>query len=155
MGRMQWKREFTAARWILLTVYQKFKHLVITVLTGLVTIVLTLAVWTLTVKTLGSVLSTGFAPSEYAVFQLLFGTTFTVIIALEFRRSLLILPERRRSVVQVRAVVIIAVLVIVRKLLIVDPSTTSTQQMFALAAAILALGGVHWLVRDQDRREDA
>jgi uncharacterized membrane protein (DUF373 family) len=78
-----------------------------------------------------------------------------VIIVLEFRRSLLILPERGRSVVQVRAVVIIAVLVIVRKLLIVDPSTTSTQQMFALAGAILALGGVHWLVRDQDRRKDA
>ena len=78
-----------------------------------------------------------------------------VIIALKFRRSLLMLPALRRSVVQVRAVVIIAVLVIVRKLLIVDPSTTSTQQMFALAAAILALGGVHWLVRDQDRREDA
>jgi hypothetical protein len=27
--------------------------------------------------------------------------------------------------------------------------------MLALAAAIVALGGVHWLVRDQDRRDDA
>jgi hypothetical protein len=26
--------------------------------------------------------------------------------------------------------------------------------LFALAAAILALGGVYWLVRDQDCRED-
>jgi uncharacterized membrane protein (DUF373 family) len=78
-----------------------------------------------------------------------------VIIALEFRRSLLMLPERRRSIVQVRTVVLIALLVIVRKLLIVDPSTTSAKQTFALAAAILAPGGVHWLVRDQDRRENA
>jgi hypothetical protein len=36
-----------------------------------------------------------------------------------------------------------------------DMATTDTQQLFALAAAILALGGVYWLVRDQDRREDA
>jgi hypothetical protein len=76
---------------------------------------------------------------------------FTVIIALDFRRSLLMLPARRRSVVQVRTVVLIALLVIVRKL----PSTTSAKHMFALAAAILELGSVHWLVRDQDRREDA
>jgi hypothetical protein len=27
--------------------------------------------------------------------------------------------------------------------------------LFALAAAILALGGVYWLVRDQDSRERA
>jgi hypothetical protein len=27
--------------------------------------------------------------------------------------------------------------------------------LFALAAAILALGGVYWLVREQDRREEA
>jgi hypothetical protein len=91
MGWMQWKREFSAfrARWMLLTLYQKFEHLVITVLTGLIAIVIALAVWTLTVKTLSSVLSTGFDPSEYAVFQILFGMIFTVIIALEFRRSLL------------------------------------------------------------------
>jgi hypothetical protein len=27
--------------------------------------------------------------------------------------------------------------------------------LFALSSAILALGGVFWLVRDQDRREEA
>jgi uncharacterized membrane protein (DUF373 family) len=50
-------------------------------------------------------------------------------------------------------VVLIALLVIVRKLLILDLSTANAEQLFALAAAILALGGVHWLIREQDRRE--
>jgi len=38
--------------------------------------------------------------------------------------------------------------------MIMDMSVTDAQQLFALAAAVLALGGVYWLVRDQDRRED-
>jgi uncharacterized membrane protein (DUF373 family) len=42
---------------------------------------------------------------------------------------------------------------IVRKLLILDFARTDAQELFGLAAAILALGIVHWLVRDQDLRE--
>jgi uncharacterized membrane protein (DUF373 family) len=50
-------------------------------------------------------------------------------------------------------VILIALLAIVRKLLILDLAVTDAPQLFGLAAAILALGGVHWLVRDQDRRD--
>ena len=56
----------------------------------------------------------------------------------------------QQSVVQVRTVVLIALLAIVRKLLILDVSQATTQ-LFALATAIIALGVVYWLVRDQDR----
>jgi uncharacterized membrane protein (DUF373 family) len=72
---------------------------------------------------------------------------FTVIIALEFKRSLLVVAERRHGVVQVRTVILIALLAIIRKLMIIDLSSTDAQQLLALAAAIVALGSVHWLVR--------
>jgi uncharacterized membrane protein (DUF373 family) len=49
-------------------------------------------------------------------------------------------------------VILIAMLAIVRKLIILDVATTNAAQLFGLAAAILSLGGVYWLVRDQDRR---
>ena len=52
---------------------------------------------------------------------------------------------------QVRTVVLIALLAIVRKVMILDLASTEALQLFALAAAILALGAVYWLVRDQDR----
>jgi uncharacterized membrane protein (DUF373 family) len=81
-----------------------------------------------------------------------FGMIFTVIIALEFKRSLLVAAERQHSVVQVRTVVLIALLAILRKLLILDIGH-ATEELFALAAAIIALGAVYWLVRDQDRSE--
>jgi uncharacterized membrane protein (DUF373 family) len=35
--------------------------------------------------------------------------------------------------------------------MILDLASTEALQLFALAAAILALGAVYWLVRDQDR----
>ncbi len=46
---------------------------------------------------------------------------FTVIIALEFERSLLVLAERQKGIVQVRTVILIALLAVVRKLIILDP----------------------------------
>ena len=144
------------ARWKLLSLYQKFEHAVILVLTLLISIVVALAVWNLVLKILLSIVaSRGFDPSDYAVFQALFGMIFTVIIALEFKRSLLVVAERRQSIVQVRTVILLALLAIVRKLIILDLATTEAMQLFALAAAILALGVVYWLIRDQDRRERA
>jgi uncharacterized membrane protein (DUF373 family) len=145
----------TRARWNLLTFYEKFEHLVILVLSTLIALVVALAVWNLTVKIVVSLFSTGLDPTDYAVFQALFGMIFTVIIALEFKRSLLLVADRRHSVVQVRTVLLIALLAIVRKLMILDLATTDAPELFALAAAVLALGAVFWLVREQDRRDTA
>jgi uncharacterized membrane protein (DUF373 family) len=138
----------------LLSLYQRFEHVVIAILTALIAVIVVVAVWNLSLKILfGLVLSGGLDPSDYSAFQAVFGMIFTVIIALEFKRSLLIIAERRHSVVQVRAVILIAMLAIVRKLIILDLSGTDALQLFGLAAAILSLGAVFWLVRDQDRRE--
>jgi len=155
---MPMKEYFAAARerWRLLSVYQKFEHLVILILTGLIAIVIAAAVWNLGLKILfGLVLAGSFDPTDYVVFQTVFGMIFTVVIALEFKRSLLVITERGESVVQVRTVILLAMLAIVRKLIILDLKTTDSLQLFALAASILALGSVHWLIREQDRRESA
>jgi uncharacterized membrane protein (DUF373 family) len=135
-------------RWKLLTLYQKFEHAVILILTGLIALVVALAVWNLVLKILFSIITSGFDPTDYAVFQALFGMIFTVIIALEFKRSLLVVAERRHGIVQVRTVILLALLAIVRKLIIIDLATTQAAQLFALSATVLSLGAVYWLVRD-------
>ena len=102
---MDCREEFTTAwaEWQLLTFYQRFEHAVILFLSGLISVVVVMAVWNLLLKVVASVmLSGGFDPTDYSVFQSLFGMIFTVIIALEFKRSLLVVAERRHSVVQVR-----------------------------------------------------
>jgi len=152
---MDWKEEFTTAwaQWQSLTFYQRFEHAVILFLSGLISVVVVMAVWNVLLKVVASVvLSGGFDPTDYSVFQALFGMIFTVIIALEFKRSLLVLAERVDSVVQVRAVLLIALLAVVRKLILLDVKATDALQLLALAAAILALGAAYWMVRDQDRR---
>jgi uncharacterized membrane protein (DUF373 family) len=77
---------------------------------------------------------------------------FTVIIALEFKKSLLVVAERRDTVIQIRSVVMIALLAICRKVIILDLAETDALHIAALAAAILALGIVYWLLRDRDQR---
>ena len=132
-----------------LTLYQKFEQVCVLMLTTLIAIIIALALWNLTLKILLSIWATNFDPTDYGVFQTVFGMIFTVIIALEFKRSLLVVAERRHSVVQVRSVILIALLAVVRKLIILDLSSTDAFHLLALAAAILALGAVYWLVRDQ------
>jgi uncharacterized membrane protein (DUF373 family) len=152
---MPLQKEFAEARarWKLLTFYEKFEHSVILVLTALIAVVVMFAVWNLALRIFASILRSAFDPTDYQVFQAIFGMVFTVIIALEFKRSLLVVAERSRGVVQVRAVILLALLAVVRKLLIIDLSSTDGLQLLALAAAILALGSVFWLIRDQDRRD--
>ena len=151
---MRWQDRFRQGRaeWMMLTLYERFEQVVILILTGLISLVVVFAVWNLALKIFHAVLAPqGFDPTDYSVFQAIFGAIFTVIIALEFKRSLLVVAERKESIVQVRTVILIALLAIVRKLIILDLASTDALQLFALAAAILALGAVYWLVRDQDR----
>jgi uncharacterized membrane protein (DUF373 family) len=136
-----------------LSLYQRFEHVIVMILTALIAVIIVAAVWNLSLKILfGLVLSGNADPSDYAVFQVVFGMIFAVIIALEFKKSLLVLAERRDSVVQIRSVVMIALLAICRKVIILDMTATDASHTFGLAAAILALGVVYWLISDSDRR---
>ena len=150
------KRNVEAARerWRLLTVYGKFEQIIVVVLTAIIAVVVIAAVWNLVVKVVGAlILSGSFDPTDHEVFQAVFGMIFTVIIALEFKRSLLVITERRESIVQVRTVVLLAMLAILRKLIILDLAATEAVKLLGLSTAIVALGGVYWLVREQDRKE--
>ena len=141
------------AQFKLLSLYQRFEHIVITILTALIAIIVVVAVWNLILKIVfGLVLPGNLDPSDYAIFQAVFGMIFTVIIALEFKKSLLVIAERRENVVQIRTVVMIALLAICRKVIILDLKEADALEIFALAVAILALGVVYWLIRDSDQR---
>ena len=155
---MSIKDEWKAARaeFKLLSLYQRFEHVVIVILTALIAIVVVVAVWNLGLKILfGLVVAGSFDPSDYSAFQAVFGMIFTVIIALEFKKSLLVVAERKDRVVQIQAVVVIALLAVCRKVLILDLAETDAWHILSLAAAILALGGVYWLIRDRDRADEA
>jgi uncharacterized membrane protein (DUF373 family) len=143
----------TKEKFRLLSLYQRFEHVVVMFLTALIAVIVIAAVWNLSLKILfGLVLSGSLDPSDYSAFQAVFGMIFTVIIALEFKKSLLVVAERRDTIVQIRSVVVIALLAVCRKVIILDLSETDALHILAFAAVILALGVVYWLVRDSDQR---
>jgi uncharacterized membrane protein (DUF373 family) len=145
----------TRAAWPGLGLYERFEQIVCLVLTVVVSGVVVASLAVLLFRVAGLLLLGVVDPAEPAVFQAIFGMIVTVLIALEFNHTLLGVLERRHSIVQVRTVVLIALLAIARKFLILDLKEAEHTTLLGLAGAALALGGVYWLVGDQDRRDAA
>jgi uncharacterized membrane protein (DUF373 family) len=145
----------TRNAWPVLTAYERFEQVVSLVVTGLVASLVVVALIHLISKVLLLILYDLVDPAEQEVFQAVFGMVMTVLIALEFNHSILGALERRHGVVQLRTVVLIALLALVRKFIVIDVSHAAPATILGLAASVLALGAVYWLVRDQDRREAA
>ncbi len=149
------RREFEAARgrWRVLGLYERFEQTVVVALTAVIAIIVVAALWNLVLEVIASLIWKGqLDVTEHAAFQRVFGMIFTVVIALEFKRSLLVTVERRRGLVHVRVMVLLALLAILRKLIILDLGETEAGKVLALAAVLVGLGAVYWAVREQDRR---
>jgi uncharacterized membrane protein (DUF373 family) len=140
-------------RWRGLPLEVRVEDAIILTLSAVIAVIVLLTIWSLVLKVVAILFSLGaISATDPAIFQNIFGMIFIVIIALEFRRTLLVITERQQSIVHVRAVILVAMLAIVRKLIIFDLTSGGSGELFALAATILALGGVYWLVRDVDKR---
>ena len=140
-------------RWRGLPLEVRFEDAIVLILSAVIAVIVLLTVWSLVLKVVAILFDLrAISATDPAIFQNIFGMIFIVIIALEFRRTLLVITERQQSIVHVRAVILVAMLAIVRKLIIFDLTSGGSGELFALAAAILALGGVYWLVRDVDKR---
>jgi uncharacterized membrane protein (DUF373 family) len=140
-------------RWGTFSVYEKFEHLIITLLTAIIAAIVGAATWQLILHTFALVRSHLLDPRDSQVFQTVFGMVLTVLIAMEFKHSLLIVLHQQRDIVQIRSVVLIALLAMVRKFIILDIYQTQPAVVFALAAASISLGIVFWLVRNEDAPE--
>ncbi len=75
----------------------------------------------------------------------------TLLIAMEFKHSIVRVALRRDSIIQVKTVVLIAVIALSRKFVILD-SDASPAKIAALAGATLALGATYWLLRKRGDR---
>lgn len=90
----------------------------------------------------------------YTTFQTLFDRLLAAIIALELARSVLLLVEGHRGLVQVRIILVIGLLAVVRKLILIELEAADATLVLALAAAILALAASLALVMYIDPRKD-
>jgi uncharacterized membrane protein (DUF373 family) len=134
------------AKWQTLSLYERFEQTVVSALTMVIALIIAMAAWQSVLHTLRLVQSHMVDPADSQVFQGLLGMVLTVLIALEFKHTLLVVRHHRRAIVQVRAVVLIALLALVRRFIILDLYQTTPSVVAALAGASLALGVVFWLV---------
>jgi uncharacterized membrane protein (DUF373 family) len=141
------------ARWALMTLYERFEQMVAIALSLIIAILIIIALVQLYERILPLVLGGALDPLDHEVFQALFGSIFTVLIAMEFKHSIVKATLRRDNIIQVRTVVLIALLAMSRKFVILDASAMPAATIAALAAVTLVLGAVYWLLKDRDQSD--
>jgi uncharacterized membrane protein (DUF373 family) len=150
--RNPWGMHETRLQWPLMNVYERFEHIVAFALGLIIAILIALALVQLVVRVVPLLLTGALDPLDHEVFQGLFGMVMTLLIALEFKHSIIRVALRRENIVQVKTVVLIALLALSRKFVILDIKTTEPTMIAALAIATLVLGAVYWLLRERDDR---
>lgn len=140
------------AQWNVLSMYEKFEQGVALVLTGLISVIIMIALLELSREVFRLMLIDAVNPLDHKVFQFLFGQILTVLIALEFKHSILRVIARKESIIQVKTVLLIGLLAISRKFIILDIGEISAHTILALAAAVVSLAIAYWLIRDRENR---
>ena len=142
----------TREQWPLMSLYDRFEQIVAIVLSLVIAVVIALALVQLVLRIVPLLLSGAVDPLDHNVFQTLFGMVMTLLIALEFKHSIIRVALRRGSIVAVKTVVLISLIALTRKFVILDTDATSAGTIAALAGATLVLGAVYWLLRERDDR---
>ncbi len=142
--------EFKVA-WPLMSFYERFEQIVALLLSGVIAVVIVISLVQLVRTVYHLLFLEAFNPLEHHVFQTVFGMIMTLLIAMEFKHSIIKVALRRDSIIQVKTVVLIALIALSRKFVILD-ADASPARIAALAAAALALGAIYWLLRERDDR---
>jgi len=150
--KMETKSKFKKVReeWSAMTFFEKFEQFIAITLGVLISIIILIAMYRLIMGILPLFLSGAvdlFAPKE---FYKLFGMIMTVLIAMEFKHSIIRVSLRKDSIIQVKTVILIALLALGRKFIILDTTITDAATIAALSAGVLALGVVYWMMRERD-----
>ncbi len=141
----------TRKYWAVMTLYERFEHIVALILGSIIAIVIVFALLQLVREIFNLMISEAFNPLDHTVFQVIFGMIMTLLIAMEFKHSILKVLDRKSHIVQARGVVLIALLALTRKLIIVDMAVISADKLAALGFVVFVLAIVYYLLKDTRR----
>ena len=130
------------SQWPLMTVYERFEQVVVITLSGVMSMVIVISLIQLIRLVFTLLVMDALNPLDHKVFQLVFGATMTLLIAMEFKHSIVRVALRRDSIIQVKTVILIGLIALARKFVILDPEA-SPGKIAALAGATLALGATY------------
>ncbi len=138
-------------QWAIMNFYERFEHVVALVLSAVIAAIIVVSLFQLISIVFTLLIVDAFNPLDHKVFQSVFGMIMTLLIAMEFKHSIVRVALRRDSIIQVKTVILIALIALARKFVILDPEV-SPGKVAALAGATLALGVTYWLLRERDDR---
>lgn len=137
--------------WSVMTFYERFEQVVVLLLSAVIAAIIVTSLLQLIQIVFTLLIIEAFNPLDHKVFQTVFGMIMTLLIAMEFKHSIVRVALRRDSIIQVKTVILIALIALARKFVILDPDV-SPGKVAALAGATLALGVTYWLLRERDDR---
>ncbi|HID8187969.1 TPA: phosphate-starvation-inducible PsiE family protein [Pseudomonas aeruginosa] len=138
-------------QWAIMSFYERFEQVVALVLSAVIAVIIVVSLFQLIAIVFTLLVLDAFNPLDHKVFQSVFGMIMTLLIAMEFKHSIVRVAQRRDSIIQVKTVILIGLIALARKFVVLDPDT-SPAKIAALAGATLALGTTYWLLRDRDDR---
>lgn len=140
--------------WSLMSLAERFEQVVASVLGLVIAVIIMMALWELMKEVYLNLFVQHEKVLHHQVFQSMFGSVMTLLIAMEFQHSIIKVIERREHIIQTKIVVLIAMLAVTRKFIILDFTGVPASMILALAAGILALGLVFWLIDDREQRSN-
>ena len=138
-------------QWAIMSFYERFEQVIALVLSAVIAVIIVVSLLQLISIVFTLLVLDAFNPLDHKVFQSVFGMIMTLLIAMEFKHSIVRVALRRDSIIQVKTVILIGLIALARKFVVLDPDT-SPAKIAALAGATLALGITYWLLRDRDDR---
>lgn len=142
---------FFRDQWSIMSIYERFEQIVALVLSAAIAVIVVVSLVQLISIIFSLLLVDAFNPLDHKVFQSVFGMIMTLLIAMEFKHSIVRVALRRDSIIQVKTVILIGLIALSRKFVILDLEA-SPEKIAALAGATLALGATYWLLRERDDR---
>ncbi len=139
--------------WSVMTFYERFEQIVLLILSFIISLVILFALVQLLVNVY-SILMVGILnPVDYKIFQIIFGMIMTLLIAMEFKHSIIKVLERRSHIIQVKSIILLALLALARKFIIINIEITEPLKLVALSLSVLVLGIVYWLLGYRENAE--
>lgn len=138
-------------QWAIMSFYERFERVIALMLSAVIAVIIVVSLFQLISIVFTLLVLDAFNPLDHKVFQSVFGMIMTLLIAMEFKHSIVRVALRRDSIVQVKTVILIGLIALARKFVVLDPDT-SPAKIAALAGATLALGATYWLMRERDDR---
>ncbi len=139
------------ACWPMMSFYERFEQIVLMILSFIISLVILFALLQLLINVYALLMAGVLNPMDYKIFQVIFGMIMTLLIAMEFKHSIIKVLERQSHIIQVKSIILLALLALSRKFIIINLETTMPSKLMALSLAVLVLGTVYWLLSQKEK----